>query len=363
MNRDFVSISAPRTLVTRHEMLRSLHSDEILVGVEWAGVCGSDLHFFEAGASTPGTPFGHEIVGTVLEASPAHAKLVGTRVVVNPYVFCARCHHCASNRPINCAERKQSFDTGFATHAYVTVAPDAANVLPAPSGLSPAVAALAEPASVAIHAAARVFGPDRAHVESSTDGDRPEAPTLVLGAGPIGLLLTAYLTQSLGRRVWVLDRSAERVELGSAIGAERSFRSTDELTGALASLPNHDAPIAGSGPLPPVPVIFECTGAGPLLALAAHEWLGRGGVICQVAVFGGDSTLSIDSLLRKEADLLTSFAYSNEDWTHALEFLSAHELLVKSLTAEYRGLDSVEELLRSTAEGNIPGKPVLRILG
>lgn len=359
MRRTVTTIHGPRTLRANHKELTALHSDEILVGVEYSGVCGSDLHFFEAGTATPGTPFGHEIVGTVLEAAPAHSDLIGSRVVVNPYVFCGRCRHCMSERPINCTHRRQSFDTGFATHVHVTVAPDAANVFVVPEGLLPAVAALAEPASVAIHAAARALR--HAGADGHADSEETESPLLVLGAGPIGLLLSLYLTQSLAKRVWVLDRSAERRTLATAAGAEQAYGSAEKLSEALAALPDQDAPIAGSGPLPPVSVVFECSGAGVLLAQAAHAWVGRGGVLCQVAVFGNETTLSVDSLLRKEADLVTSYAYTHEDWHVALEFLSAHRNLAAVLVTEHHGLDNLESLLTATADGQIAHKPVVRV--
>lgn len=353
------TIRAPRTLAIRHDDLPPLTAEEILVRVEHSGVCGSDLHFFAAGAPTPGTPFGHEITGQVVDAGSAHRDLLDTRVVVNPYRFCGDCRQCDRNRPINCVNRLPSFDAGFATHARVHVAPQRANVFAVPSQLPSTVAALAEPTAVALHAAERAL----AHLEPSPEDARDSAapPLLILGAGPIGLLLTAYLVHGRGQRVWVLDRAASRCELASSVGAQRAFGTEEELSAALAGLPDQDAPIVNSGPLPPVPVVFECSGAAALLSKAAHGWVGRGGVLCQVAVFGSDPVVPVDSLLRKEADLVTSYAYTTEDWLPVLDFLSTHVEVVSALVAEFDGLDGLESLLTDTLAGRVAQKPVVRV--
>jgi D-arabinitol dehydrogenase (NADP+) len=81
---------------------------EVLVKIELAGVCGTDLHIHEGDflAEFPLIP-GHEMVGIVsaLGAGVNQFK-VGERVTVNPVVSCGDCEFCREGKPILCHNRK-----------------------------------------------------------------------------------------------------------------------------------------------------------------------------------------------------------------------------------------------------------------
>src|SRR5262245_9187175 len=98
---------------------------EVLLRVESAGICGSDVHGVASRSPRRQPPLimGHELVGEVVEAGdPAAEALLGELVAVNPQVPCARCPHCRSGRENVCAHRELVGGTrpgGFAEYVCV----------------------------------------------------------------------------------------------------------------------------------------------------------------------------------------------------------------------------------------------------
>ena len=94
-------------LEVREVPLRS-PGDEVVVRVEAAGICGSDLQGVASRSPrrTPPLIMGHELCGEVVAAGgPAGEPLIGTRVAVNPQVPCGDCLACRSGRENVCARR------------------------------------------------------------------------------------------------------------------------------------------------------------------------------------------------------------------------------------------------------------------
>lgn len=180
---------------------------EVLVRVAWAGVCGSDLHVLASGAWVAYWPatLGHEVAG-VVEACPGGEIRPGTAVVVDSRLPCGKCPGC-SQAPSLCHNMTwlgESRPGGFARWLVVPVA----SVVACPEGTELAVAVLAEPLSVAMHAVSRLPAP-------------PAGPALVLGYGPVGALVHLELVRRWpGLAVFVSEPNAERAELARALGAQ-----------------------------------------------------------------------------------------------------------------------------------------------
>ena len=156
---------------------------DLLIKVEYCGICGSDLHATEAGALVvpDGQVLGHEFTGTVVEmgADVGGGWQVGDHVTAVPVNACADCgRQCRLGMGIHCPN---NIITGFgAPGAYAEyIRVDAGNVLRLPQGLGFREGATAEPLSVGHHVI------DKA-------GMRPGSNVLVIGAGPIGLSCTAF---------------------------------------------------------------------------------------------------------------------------------------------------------------------------
>ncbi|MGH3355114.1 MAG: zinc-dependent alcohol dehydrogenase family protein [Nocardioidaceae bacterium] len=191
---------------------------EVLVQVEACGVCGTDLHIAD-GEFAP-TPYpivpGHEFAGTVVEVgSDVRTGItVGTRVAVDPSLFCGHCAACRSGRGNLCANWGATGDTLDGAFAERVAVP-AVNAYRLPDSMSFEQGALVEPLSCAVHGVRRL-------------GVEVGESVLVVGVGTMGLLLTALLERS-GARVVAVDRLESKTALAESMGAHRSATSIDEL--------------------------------------------------------------------------------------------------------------------------------------
>lgn len=178
---------------------------EALVRVLWAGVCGSDLHVLRTGewvAYWPAT-LGHEVVGVVQEC-PGAEVAPGTVVVVDSRIPCRRCAGCQKAVSLceNISWLGEAMPGGFARHLVVPVT----SLVRCPPQIEPAVAVLAEPLAVAMHAVSSLMR-------------RPD-DVLVLGYGPVGALVHLELGRRWpGLAVSVSEIFGPRRQLAMALGA------------------------------------------------------------------------------------------------------------------------------------------------
>jgi L-gulonate 5-dehydrogenase len=180
---------------------------EVLVRVETAGICGSDVHILHGSNPFARYPrvIGHEFAGEVVDVgSGVTAVSAGQRVVIDPVLACGHCYPCRIGRPNVCANLQVlgvHRDGGFRGHAIVP----AANCVVVPEGLPIAIAALAEPFAVA------------ANVLSRT-GIGPEDTVLIYGAGTVGLTVL-QVANLHGARCIVSDPDVARLDRARGYGA------------------------------------------------------------------------------------------------------------------------------------------------
>ncbi|GGN09243.1 zinc-binding dehydrogenase [Halarchaeum nitratireducens] len=162
-------------------------ADEVVVDVAACGICGSDLaeysHGPRAGEASLPYVMGHEFGGTVVEAGADADVDVGTDVVVNPLVACEDCWCCDAGMYNLCRDLTVVGAQRPGAYAERVSAP-ATNVVPLPDGVSPELAAVAEPFTVAYH------GLLQSPIRSGDD-------VAVVGMGPIGLA-TVQLARDMG---------------------------------------------------------------------------------------------------------------------------------------------------------------------
>jgi len=262
---------------------------EVRLRIEACGVCGTDLHLYELGAYTAGISPGHEMAGQVDALGDGVSGLAaGDRVVVEPLHACGRCAPCQRGLPAICIEGRfygVHRDGGFAEHIVVP----AERVFAAPVDLDPAVAALAEPAAVAVHGLRRV-------------ALEPGQRVLVLGAGAVGqmaLLAARFLGAS---HVEVSARHAAQAEAARRLGADRVRTEAEASPDALAGLP--------AGERPDV-VVETVGGQADTLRAAAHA-AAPGGAICVLGLFMGDVSLPGLPLFTRELTVAWSNCYARD---------------------------------------------------
>lgn len=131
---------------------------EVLVRVEAAGICGSDLHIedwsggYEFITAAMPVTLGHELAGRVVDSGEPGLP-AGTPVVVIPSVTCGRCAACLGDDRDRCLDRRGIGMTREGGFAPFVLAP-ARNCLPLPPGFDPAIAALTEPLVIGARAVA-----------------------------------------------------------------------------------------------------------------------------------------------------------------------------------------------------------------
>lgn len=192
--------------LTRREVPEP-RGDELLLRVEWAGLCGSDLHVMRTGIWVEEWPavLGHEVVGRVEAAGPDATLALGTRVVADSRIPCGACPACAGE-PTRCPNLRflgEARPGGFASHLLLP------SILahPLPDGLDASLAVLAEPLAVAMHALGQLTA--------------PPARALLIGHGPIGALVHAELRRRFPEVVvHVAEPAPLRALLARALGAE-----------------------------------------------------------------------------------------------------------------------------------------------
>jgi L-iditol 2-dehydrogenase len=183
--------------------------EEVLLQVQAAAICGTDIRMYRNGAKGvgPGSPLvlGHELSGTVVKAGKAVRSLPeGTRLAVAPNMGCGTCDTCVSGNTQFCENGFRAFGInlpgGFAEYTLVPAeAVRQGNLCPIAPSVSFAAAALAEPLSCVYNAFQRC---------NIRPGDR----VLIIGAGPIGLMHAKLARMGGAAQVLLNDLSAERLE-------------------------------------------------------------------------------------------------------------------------------------------------------
>lgn len=294
---------------------------ELLVRVQAAGVCGSDLHVWRTGAfvtAFPVTP-GHEVTGVVVAAGEGATTPLGTAVALDSRVPCGACEECLAGHAQRCGAigfLGEVCDGGFAE--LVAVPESAAWAVPA--GLDPRVAGLAEPAAVAMHARRRLerFAPEARRVG-------------VIGGGPIGVLCALMLPPDLDVVIAETDPVRARL-LADATG-----------------MPVVDA-------LPPgfrADAVFDCAGFEGSVA-AAMAACAPGGAVMLVSLHHAPEAFDANALLAGEHAIAGCHVFEDE-MPATLAALAADPGRFAPVVSRVVGLPELPDAMAEAAAGGYRG--------
>jgi len=253
-----------------------------LLRVEAAGICGSDMRGYIGTDQSriPPLIMGHEVAGLVLDGPSA-----GRRAIVNPMITCGSCRECVAGRSNLCLDRYAigvQRPGGFAEFVAV---PDR-NVIAIPDDMNLLHAALAEPAATSLRCVTLA--------SKLLHRPLPEAKSLVIGGGAIGLLSALWL-KSYGVREVTLS---ETNRLRRATAAIAGFQAIDPMLAGIE---------ADSFDL-----IIDAVGGGVTRELAIRS-IRRGGVIVHVGLMDSDGALDMRRLTTSEIVLIGSYTYLPKD--------------------------------------------------
>lgn len=322
MSRPALILTAPERFVIEPREPLEAADGQVAVDVDWVGLCGTDLHIVEGSHPRARFPLvlGHELVGRVVAGS-----LASRLVVVDPLIACGTCAACALGERHVCANlRLIGIDRDGGLSGRVVV--DADRLHAVPDGLDPIVAALAEPLAVAVHATRRAtVGP----------GDR----VVVMGAGPIGLLLAMAARRAGAGLILIGEPAPARRAFAAALGFE-----TLDPDEPIADLEGRtDGWLAD--------VAFDAA-AAPAVAALLPQLVRPAGRIGLVGTYGRPVELDLQAVLFRELTLIGNRVYRPVDIDAALAILADDPEAFRPLVSEVVEIDRVSAVFDRLRAGD-----------
>ncbi|QIO25337.1 zinc-binding dehydrogenase [Haloarcula sp. JP-L23] len=283
-------------------------SDEVLIEVDYAGLCGSDagIYQFKSAFERMELPtiIGHEYTGRVVEVGDTVSKFeVDDRVVERPIRGCGDCYQCEIGNENICQDTELTGIDHNGAYAEFVVAPES-SLQQVPDDVDPRHAALVEPTAICT----------RAVIENSRV--RPGDQVLVAGPGPMGLL-SAQIADAQGAEIVVAGVGQDtkyRLPLAEELGYPTINIEDADLTAYRDELTN------GIG----YDVVFDTTGHPSGLPMAAEE-VRKGGQIILVGQTG-ETTMEYTPLVRAEVDLQCTYGAMYRDFDRALRLIGSGDV-------------------------------------
>lgn len=252
-------LQEPGSLAVKQTQVPEPGPNDVLVRVESATTCGTDLKAFLRGhpqIPMPG-PLGHEYSGVVVSAGPGTGFSAGDAVMGVHSAPCGACMMCLAGQDNLCDSIMETKVLGaYAEYLVIPERIATKNLYAKPDDLSFNRAALLEPLSCVAHGL---------HMISARVTDR----VLVIGPGAIGLMFVAALRAIGVVDVTLLGRNRQRMETGEAMGG-RPVLADD----------HRSIPTRGYD------VVIECTGKVDVWE-SSIDYVRRGG---KLVLFGGCPT-------------------------------------------------------------------------
>ena len=302
--------------------------DEVLVKLEYVGICGSDLHYYESGAIgdyvvKPPFVLGHEPGGIIVEVGKNVTHLrPGDRVALEPGKTCGHCEFCKTGRYNLCPDvvffATPPVDGVFQEY----VAHEAALCFKLPDNVSTLEGALIEPLAVGFHAALQ----GDAHLGQTA---------VVMGSGCIGLVSMMALKARGVSRVFVVDVMEKRLQKAMELGADGVINGSSEDV-----LQKMEKLTGGRG----ADLIIETAGS-EITASQAIRIAKKGAVIVLVGYSRfGEMTLPMSLALDKELTFKTVFRYRNI-YPLAIDAVASGKVNLKGIVTDIFPFSCVQEAM------------------
>lgn len=283
---------------------------EILLDVEWCGICGTDVEEYTDGpiviptsahpltGLSPPITLGHEVAGRVVARGNDTTLDIDTLVALDGFLSCGRCSACLRNKINRC---EQWAHLGFSYHgglAERVVVPERM-ALAAPPDTSPDHMALVEPFAVAVRANRR----GRVGL-----GDR----VAVVGGGAMGLgVLQVALSSGCGSTA-LIDPIAQRRALATTLGADDVAKEIDDLL---------DGGCAGR-----FDVVLDCTGNADIPA-RAMDLARTGGRLVIVGIPPQPGKIDYKTLVVRELNMIGTLGHVyDEDTRSAVSLIASRRV-------------------------------------
>jgi D-xylulose reductase len=313
---------------------------DVLVAVNYTGICGSDVHYWQHGAighfvvKEPMT-LGHESAGTVVRVGAGVTTLkAGDRVALEPGYPCRHCEPCLGGHYNLCPEMRFAATPPYDGTLTGFWAAPADFCYKLPDSVSLQEGALLEPLAVAVHITRQA-------------GVSPGDSVVVMGAGPVGLLCAAVARAFGARIVCSVDIVASKLEFARGLASTHTYESrrvpAEDNAAAIRDL------IGRPGG---ADVVIDASGAEPSIQTSLHV-VRPGGTYVQGGMGKSDITFPIMAMCLKEVTAKGSFRYGSGDYKLAVELVADGKVDVKRLISDTVPFERAEEAFKKVAEGQV----------
>lgn len=255
---------SPGLVELTEEKLPSLENTQVLIEIKASSICGSDLHIYKGKHPSAPLPvtIGHELSGDVIALGANVSKIkMGDRVTVEPVIACGKCPYCLQGEYGYCISLSYHYRRGQGALANYFIA-DERYVYVLPESTSYNEGALIEPVAVAVHAVKRA---------KISLGDK----VAIIGAGAIGLLITALSKRAGATEIVVADLDDFRLDMAKEFGATHVINSSEfSVENKISELTNNMG----------IDKTFECVGLEKTL-VQAMSLLRKGGLATVIGIF------------------------------------------------------------------------------
>lgn len=305
-----------------------IQKDQVLVQLEYVGICGSDVHYYHSGRCgsyevdlNEDFMLGHECAGTVVEIGEAVTSLkVGDRVALEPGITCGTCEFCKSGKYNLCP------DVVFLATPPVQGCYEEYIAFPEnmcfklPDNVSTKEGALIEPLSVGFHAA------NQGKVQV---GDT----VVILGGGCIGLVTLLSCKAHGAGQIILADIVDARLEKAKELGATHVINSKEkDIKEEIAKLTD------GRG----VDIVFETAGS-PVTIAQTPYLVCKGGTIVLVGISAQEEiNYNFAQIMDKEATIKSVFRYRNI-YPKAIAAVASGAINVNNIVTHEFDLDHIQE--------------------
>ena len=308
-----------------------IDNTNVVVKVLKAGICGSDLHYFEMGEPI-GLVMGHEFCGEVIDPGNRDDLKVGDRVTALPISPCGVCPACLSGNPQYCKSTWThavglSLDNPGALEEKIKVRSDM--VLKVPDNVSDEEAAMVEPTAVALHGI---------HLADVKVGSK----VLVIGGGIIGLMSAMFAKMEGASFVAVSETNPKRGEKAISLGvADKYYDATSK------DMINEVITDTNGG----FDIVIECCGNSSAVT-SSLVTVKPGGVVVLVGVATGPISIPTVVAVMNELTVKGAIAYTKEEFATCLDLISNKQIEVMQFVSDIVGYDEVENAYKRLTSGS-----------
>lgn len=314
--------------LTQEEMpYPSRANGETLVRVTYSGVCGTDLKIYQGGIPVDYPRImGHEMIGEVVEVGDAQGVEVGSRVIIDPVVYCGQCHHCKIGQENLCPTGfllGRDRNGGFAEYM---LAPSGA-IFPLPDNIGGETAPLLQVMTTCLHA------------QRLVDIVRGES-VVVIGLGVAGQLHVQLAKARGAYPVIGITRSLERRALAEKMGADFTLAPGDDANNQVLEITN------GRG----ADLVIESVGAVSVLAEAINMARIGGRILLFGIYTAREAALPFYQLYFKELSIINARAARREDYPACIDLVSRGAVKLDPLISHVLPLDELERAITMLGE-------------